>query len=323
MSENRECKIVQDLLPNYIDKLTSEESNQYIDEHINSCCECKKVLKDMEEEIKSNSKENDKRKIDYMKKVKNKLGTVHIIKTAFLTIFLLFFVIIIGYFIYLYSPGIVDKSNPMTREEVIALLEEGAENTNYYRLPTDIYNTVDGGGEYFTKDGKTLTSVYGKPFIWADETSKEHILFVTPENSGNPNDYSQMVPRALITKREEITGGELKELAIGITDYENYDFKYVGEKTINGKEYIIVKTYYNADNFIMKKLSSSQIYIDKEQKVVQMIEGVNFDKIFASKILMKFYVKLNCVTDEEITRPDLTEYEVVDWTKIQEQGSDE
>ena len=143
MSENRECKIVQDLLPNYIDKLTSEESNQYIDEHINSCCECKKVLKDMEEEIKSNSKENDKRKIDYMKKVKNKLGTVHIIKTAFLTTFLLFFVIIIGYFIYLYSPGIVDKSNPMTREEVIALLEEGAKNTNYYRVPTDIYNTVD------------------------------------------------------------------------------------------------------------------------------------------------------------------------------------
>ena len=182
MSENRDCKIVQDLLPNYIDKLTSSESNEYIDEHIKSCNECKKVLADMNEEIKANSKENDKRKIDYMKKVKNKLGTVHIIKTAFLTTLLLFFITTLGYFIYLYSPGIVDRSNPMTREEVIALLEEGAKNTNYYRLPTDIYNTVDGGGEYFTKDGKTLTSVYGNPFVWTDANSEEQILFITKES---------------------------------------------------------------------------------------------------------------------------------------------
>lgn len=323
MSEKRDCKIVQDLLPNYIDKLTSEESNQYINEHINTCAECKKVLYDMKEDIKVNSKENDKRKIDYMKKVKNKLGIIQVVKSAFLTIICLFVITITGYFIYLYSDGTVDKSNPMTREEVIALLEEGAKNTNYYRVPTNIYNTFDGGGEYFTKDGKTLTSVYGKPFIWADANSKEHILFVTPETSGSPDDYSQMVPKALLTRREEITEGELIEVVIGITDYENYDFKYVGEKTIDGKEYIIVKLYYNADNFIMKKLFTEKIYIDKEQKVVQMIEAVNFDKIFASKIWIKFYIKLNCVTDEEVARPDLTGYELVDWTKFQEQGSDE
>lgn len=322
MNEKRDCKIVQDLLPNYIDKLTSEESNEYINEHIKFCSECKKTLEDMKEEINTDSKENDKRKIDYMKKVKNKLGTIHIIKTAFFTTFFLFIVTIIGYFIYLYSDGIVNKSNPMTREEVIALLEEGAKNTNYYRRPTDIYNTVDSGGEYFTKDGKTLTSVYGNPFIWTDANSKEQILFITKETSGAPN-YEQMLDKALITRINVNTENELTELAIGITDYEKYDFKYVGEKTIDGKEYIIVKTYYKDDNFILKKLSRAKIYIDKEQKVVQMIEGVNFDKIFASKILNKFYVKLNCVTDEEIARPDLTEYEVVDWKKVQEQGSDE
>ena len=32
MRENKECKIVQDLLPNYIEKLTNEETNQFIEE---------------------------------------------------------------------------------------------------------------------------------------------------------------------------------------------------------------------------------------------------------------------------------------------------
>ena len=34
MKEKRECKIVQDLLPNYVDGLTNEETNKYIEEHI-------------------------------------------------------------------------------------------------------------------------------------------------------------------------------------------------------------------------------------------------------------------------------------------------
>ena len=34
MKEINECKIVQDLLPNYIENLTNEETNKYIEEHL-------------------------------------------------------------------------------------------------------------------------------------------------------------------------------------------------------------------------------------------------------------------------------------------------
>ena len=37
------CKIVQDLLPTYIESLTSEETTNFIEEHLNSCNECKKI----------------------------------------------------------------------------------------------------------------------------------------------------------------------------------------------------------------------------------------------------------------------------------------
>ena len=30
------CKVVQDLLPSYIEKLTSKETNEYIEKHLNN-----------------------------------------------------------------------------------------------------------------------------------------------------------------------------------------------------------------------------------------------------------------------------------------------
>ena len=37
MKEKKDCKIVQDLLPNYIEKLTNEETNNYIEDHLKEC----------------------------------------------------------------------------------------------------------------------------------------------------------------------------------------------------------------------------------------------------------------------------------------------
>ena len=47
----KECKLVQDLLPNYIEKLTSEESNKIIEEHLKECPECRKILENMQNDI--------------------------------------------------------------------------------------------------------------------------------------------------------------------------------------------------------------------------------------------------------------------------------
>ena len=51
MDKKKECKIVQDLLPNYIDKLTNEETNTFIEEHLKECDNCNKILADMQKNI--------------------------------------------------------------------------------------------------------------------------------------------------------------------------------------------------------------------------------------------------------------------------------
>lgn len=72
MKEKKDCKIVQDLLPSYIDGLTNEETNQFIKEHMKDCDECLKVLEDMEKELKQDKKKVSKQEVDYMKKYKRK-----------------------------------------------------------------------------------------------------------------------------------------------------------------------------------------------------------------------------------------------------------
>ena len=72
MKEKRDCKIVQDLLPNYIEKLTNEETNIFIEEHLKECDECKKILENMKKDIKIDAKV-DKREVNYFKKYSKKL----------------------------------------------------------------------------------------------------------------------------------------------------------------------------------------------------------------------------------------------------------
>ncbi len=73
MKEKRDCKIVQDLLPNYIENLTNEETNNFIEEHLKECDECKKILENMKKDLKDGQTERDNREVNYIKKYNNKL----------------------------------------------------------------------------------------------------------------------------------------------------------------------------------------------------------------------------------------------------------
>ena len=66
--KEKNCKVIQDLLPSYIDKLTSDETNKYIEEHLSNCVDCSNVLNNMQEELNSNVPKIERREVDYLKK---------------------------------------------------------------------------------------------------------------------------------------------------------------------------------------------------------------------------------------------------------------
>ena len=38
------CELIQDLFPSYIDKLTSDVTNQLVEEHVSDCADCKACI---------------------------------------------------------------------------------------------------------------------------------------------------------------------------------------------------------------------------------------------------------------------------------------
>ncbi len=93
MKSNRDCKIVEDLLPNYIEGLTNEVTNYYIEEHIQSCEHCQEVIKAMQEQINA-EKVDGKEEIDYLKKINHKTKKTERIATISIIISVLLFIIV-------------------------------------------------------------------------------------------------------------------------------------------------------------------------------------------------------------------------------------
>ena len=69
MKQDLNYMIVQDLLPNYIEKLTSDVTNQAVEEHIRTCEQCSELLNIMSVEITS-KKTVPKRELKFLKKIK-------------------------------------------------------------------------------------------------------------------------------------------------------------------------------------------------------------------------------------------------------------
>lgn len=76
--KRNDCKIVQDLLPNYIDKLTNEHTNEFIQEHLKECKKCNEAYNEMNKQIDLDYKADNK-EVKFMKKVHKKILTMGII----------------------------------------------------------------------------------------------------------------------------------------------------------------------------------------------------------------------------------------------------
>lgn len=88
------CNIVKDLLPNYIDNLTNEETNVDIKKHLDDCSNCHKAYEEMLAVIPKEVSLEEKN-IDFLKKLKKKILRKNIIIAISTCI-----VILISFFIF-------------------------------------------------------------------------------------------------------------------------------------------------------------------------------------------------------------------------------
>lgn len=283
MKEKRECKIVLDLLPNYIDKLTSEESNVFVQEHLKECKECKKTLENMQKDLSTDIKENEKSKVNYIKKYNKKLKSLKII----LLIIFALFIIRTGRNMIIMA-NLSNKAN-----EHISL-------TNYRRTSTSYQGDALSIIDYYFKDGKYVVIMNR---LTQNETNK-----ITAYNNGKTiNMYYETGDKKIV----ELNAGGLVGINT-INYFESYNplmFIIRGITTniksveCNGKECYLVN----------ENLLGEVTYIDKETGLIirnNIGTYKNQDNDNITSRLQDIRYEFGTVTDEIFVEPDISKYEV-------------
>lgn len=141
----KECKLVQDLLPNYIEGLTSEESNKIIEEHLKNCSECTKILENMKNDIGLKAKEQCKKETKYMKKYGNKLKIFKFLGLILLIIVLAFVINTTRKYIII---------NNSYNKAIISEIKEGTDN--YHIIQIGVKAGIISYVEEYAKENKRV-----------------------------------------------------------------------------------------------------------------------------------------------------------------------
>lgn len=134
MNDKLCCEVVKDLLPSYIEGLTSEVSNQEIEKHLDGCEECTKLYNQMKVPIETPLETES---LDYLKKVKQRTNKKIITGVVSIA---LFFLVLIGIRVYLVgvdSQGVANyytmMSNTMEGDDVLVIQGELSNRSRIYK----------------------------------------------------------------------------------------------------------------------------------------------------------------------------------------------
>lgn len=130
--------IFKDLVPNYIEHLTSKETNKQMEHHIEHCEECRLFFNNMKQELTIETRQelkNEEQSIDAFKKVriKNRKKIVTII----LTLLAAFILIMISYyflFIHMWLADSKDIQTTVTHQGNTVTMIFKTENKDHYLI---------------------------------------------------------------------------------------------------------------------------------------------------------------------------------------------
>ena len=170
----------------------------------------------------------------------------------------------------LWNEGKLDKSNSMTREEIIALLDKGATYPNYY-YSSDSKDKDSGRVEYYIRDNVVTAYDYetSKVIMVEDYNTREVKSYWSTEEGGSREEkYTDVEP---IKYKQHFYDYSI------VADYDTYklDYEYLGERNFEGREVIVIQMNQQNDN---KFLSGGiRFVIDKETGLI--LARTDFSKI--------------------------------------------
>lgn len=289
MKEKRDCKIIQDLLPNYIEGLTNAETNKFIEEHLNECKECKKTFENMKKEIELNAPKKDEREVKYIKKFNRKFKMLRNI----LLVILAFGLIFVGntFRKYLIIKDLAKKA------------EETAQSTNYHIRATKIEGGFTGIYDTYEKDGNKvyiieIQSAAGTQKLSAyksKDNEKWHVYIETPEG------------KTANLKCGGVSGGT--ELNTGMFEYmaSNEFGRFLLCSRLKLKK---SRTIYNeSECYILDNSSLEEEFENKSQMYIDKETGLRI-KVSNGSYVCRYEYEFDNVDDSVFIEPDISEYTI-------------
>ena len=302
MEKKTECKIVQDLLLGYVDDVLNEESKKVVEKHLSECDMCQKRLKDIKQDIENNEITQEKQ-IDFLKKIRIK-NRIKSIVTAIGILFLIGFIIFLRNFIIvsvlsnkseksLASDNFYKESIQRMSSDKTLVLKEYYKDGKY-KIIREIY-TDEGiiveNETYATVNSEERIEIDNESKIVRIDNSKFAELMNTESNLKN-----------LQSAKSSFVYNFLKALCCSIhTSYEGL-----------GREYYVLSVW---------DRDKGEMWIDKETGLtlkndlesngimVNYYPGTNIIKE-EFRLVNEYRYEFDVVTDEDVTVPDYTGYEV-------------
>ena len=135
MNKERIRKIVQDLLPNYIDGLTNAETNLFIEKHIKECDDCKKIFENMKQDLEE---------ANYIKKYSKKLKLLKI---------LLFISLIVALIVMTNYYFVMKRAYFRASDILVNIVKEGMYPDTFYAIIEEISDSEVHGVKELTVKG--------------------------------------------------------------------------------------------------------------------------------------------------------------------------
>ena len=302
-----ECDIVKDLLPSYVGDLLSNNTSQFVKEHLDSCQECRRLYEGMKK-INYNNEDDEQIEIKHLKKYNRHMLILKIILVILALIIItlpLFFVIKFNL-------------NNNVASKAINNINEYKNVSNYLLQITE--NSIDFEknkeqfyiSKYFYKDGQYKKEThFESPNVdiqnsdtleYGNINSNEKVEIVE-----NQNLYYNIKTNYILRREDEFLDLMMMALQPFNKDYgllPNIWFR-AGYKLrtdkYNGRKCYVLK--------IDSKTSYKEIWIDKENNtLIRTIEEI-YNKSYREKV---YSIKSDVVTDEDVTLPDITGYTIKD-----------
>lgn len=307
MKEKIECDIVQDLLLGYVDKTLNNKSNKLVEEHLRECEKCRSKVDEIKQDIKENES-NQKKEIDYLKKVRRK----SIIKSIFIAIGLILLVFLISFLIrFIKITSITNKyeasleNNNFYKEE----RQIGAENKAYVTKTYFKDGKCKVINETYTDNGKEISEIR-----YFKANSDEEIAILPREDNRIERRKGELIKNfnsERFIKNARLVSDLSNSLYVRL--FTAFCMEMNKDTFEVGREYYVLKNIFEPNR-------RWEIWIDKEtglpikeinfSGLKQYYPGTDITKLVADNV-QEYRYEFGKVTDEDVQIPDLTGKEII------------